>query len=152
MPRMFSAHIAGTFVAISWAMLGMTTSLGAQSDRWVEVGGSENVTVFADRLSIRRNGARVRVWTKWRFATAREIEFYRDKKYRSEKSLDVYNCANRTSATVQTIYYAEADAGGEVVDARSVPEARAGFTDLAPETMGEAIFTFVCRSFARKRR
>lgn len=152
MPRRIKAYQATLCAGISLTLLASAPSLGAQSNRWVMVGEGENVTVFADRVSLRRAGSRVRVWTKWRFATTREIEFFPDKKYRSEKSLDVYNCSDRTSATLQAIYYADEDAGGEVIDSRSVAESRLHFAELAPETVGEAILTFVCQASPKKLR
>jgi hypothetical protein len=139
-------------VAMSMLLALSPRPMAAQSDRWIEVAAGSTTTVFADRVSIRREGARVKVWTKWIFSDERKVEYLVDKTYRSQKSLDIYNCANRTSATLQAIYYAESDASGDVVDSSSWPESRVRFSELAPETVGESILEYVCRASLRRRR
>ena len=93
---------------------------------------------------MRRSGPKVKVWLRWTHTKAVETSGYPKKSYMSEKALAIYHCADRTSATIQVIRYADAETSGEIVETISVPETRAGYRDLAPETIGEKILEYVC--------
>ena len=116
--------------------------------RWAEVGSGNDTTVYVDTQSVRRNGSKVRIWLKWLYTSAPETSGYPKKKYLAEKALDIYNCTERSSATLQIIRYANADASGEVVESLSIPESKIEYRDLAPETIGERILNYVCRPSA----
>ena len=112
--------------------------------RWFEVGGNSETAAFADTQSMRRTGPRVKVWIKWSNSKALETNSYPKKKYLSEKQLSIYDCNDRTSATIQVIRYSAEDAAGDVVESLSFSEGSAQYRDLAPETIGEAILEYVC--------
>jgi hypothetical protein len=139
-------RIAIVLFVMSLFMSSTSSPLHAQSGRWVQIAAGEHTTIFADRLSIRREGARVRIWTKWAFSTEQDISSSANKKYRSQKNLDVYHCGNRTSATLQSISYSGADADGDVVDSTTYPDALARYAEVVPESVGESILLFVCRA------
>lgn len=125
-----------------------TKGCRAIDSRWFEAGGNSETTVYVDTQSMRRNGPKVKVWLKWTHAKPAETSSYPKKAYLSEKQLDIYHCEDRTSATVQAIRYAGADAMGEVVESPSISETSAQFRDLAPETIGESILEYVCTATA----
>ena len=128
------------------AALLLTSSTIAQPSRWVEVGGNDEITAYVDTQSLRRTGPKVKVWLKWVNASPVETDtVYPKKKYMSAKTLNVYHCTDRTLAGIQSIRYANADATGEVVETVSIAEAKAEYTDLAPETIGESILVYVCK-------
>jgi hypothetical protein len=125
----------------------LISSATAQPSRWVEVGGNDEITAYVDTQSLRRNGLKVKVWLKWVNASPVDTDtIYPKKKYMSAKTLNIYHCTDRTLAGIQSIRYANADASGEVVETVSVAEARAEYTDLAPETIGESILVYVCKA------
>ena len=125
---------------------------GVQRDRWVEVGGNDKITAYVDRQSLRREGARVKVWSKWVYTVAKETFDTPKKTYLSTKDFSIYRCDGRTYATLQSIKYASADGSGEVVDTSSYPESKALFDEIAPETIGESILEYVCRATSARRR
>jgi hypothetical protein len=117
----------------------------AAPDRWVEVAAGDNVTVFLDTQSIRRTGSKVKVWLRWVHEKPREVKgSFPVKTFLSSKSLEVYNCAERTAATLQSIKYAEAG-GGEVVESLTGSDTPNQYSELAPETIGEGVLEFVCK-------
>jgi hypothetical protein len=118
----------------------------AQSSRWTEVGGSDQITAYADTQSLRRQGPKVKVWLKWINAAPADTDtVYPKKKYMSAKALSVYHCADRTAVTLQVIRYADAD-GGEVVETLNVSDKPENYSELAPETIGESILNYVCKA------
>lgn len=128
-------------------------SVPAQPSRWVAVGGNEQIKVFVDSQSLRRTGAKVKAWLKWVNSSPVETDtVVPSKTYLSAKTLNVYNCSDRTSAGLQTIRYADADVSGEVVETVAIAETKAFFTELAPETIGESIMMYVCKATASSKK
>ena len=100
---------------------------------------------------MRRNGPKVKVWLKWVNANPVDTDTtYPKKKYLSAKTLNIYHCTDRSVAGLQSIRYANADASGEVVESVTVGEAKAQYSDIAPETIGESILVQVCRPAMKK--
>ena len=63
-------------------------------------------------------GKKVRVWLKWVYASPVDTDkVYPKKTYLSAKSLNVYNCVDRTSVGLQSLRYSDADSIGEIVEA-----------------------------------
>ncbi len=121
----------------------------AQSSRWVEVGGNDEITAYADTQSMRRTGPKVKVWLKWVNASPVETSTVFPKKtFLSEKTLAVYHCSDRSSTTLQVIRYANADFTGEVVESLNGQDTPSSYRDLAPETIGESILNYACKATA----
>lgn len=121
----------------------------AQSSRWVEVGANDEITAYADTQSMRRTGAKVKIWLKWVNASPVETSTVFPKKtFLSEKTLAVYHCTDRSSTTLQVIRYANADFTGEVVESLNGQDTQSAYRDLAPETIGESILNYACKATA----
>lgn len=121
--------------------------VAAQESRWVEVGGNSQITAYVDKISMRRSGAKVKVWLRWENASPVETDTVFPKKtYMSAKTLNVYNCSERSAAGLQAIRYAESNVSGDVVESTSIPETKATFVELAPETIGESIMLYACKA------
>ena len=127
----------------------ISSSCFAQSSRWVEVGGNDDITAYADIQSMRRTGPKVKVWLKWVNASPVETSTVFPKKtFLSEKTLAVYHCIDRSSTTLQVIRYANADFTGEVVESLNGQDTQSAYRDLAPETIGESILNYACKATA----
>jgi len=121
----------------------------AQSPRWVEVGGNDDITAYADTQSMRRTGVKVKVWLKWVNTSPVETSTVFPKKtFLSEKTLAVYHCTDRSSTTLQVIRYANADFTGEVVESLNGQDTPSTYRDIAPETIGEGILNYACKATA----
>jgi hypothetical protein len=140
---MFAQRIARLLLLVVIPMA-LPIRVCAQSSRWVETASSSNMFVFADAKSLRRSGSTVRVWMKWVMKSPEEIQAFPKRTYMVEKSLVVFNCARRTSAVLQSIRYEDVEQT-VLVDTRAFPASPAAFTEVAPETLGEANLEFACR-------
>lgn len=121
-----------------------------QPSRWALAGTGTKTTVYVDTQSLRKAGTVARVWLKWTSTVAMETTRAQPAKtYLSEKTFAIYDCSNRTSATLQVIRYADSDAAGDVVESFSIREPQANFDSVAPESLGEAILKVVCETVSR---
>jgi hypothetical protein len=130
-------------------LLVVTASTGAlaQPSRWVEIGGNDEITAYADVQSMQKIGPKVKVWLKWINALPIETTtIFPRKTFLSEKTLAAYHCVDRTSATLQVIRYANTDATGEVVETLYAQETSSAYRAVAPETIGESILSYACKA------
>lgn len=116
---------------------------GALASNWVTVSQSgTGATIEVDLDSIRSSGGRVKAWTRWSYTTPQEVKHsYPPKTYTSSKDLVVYNCYERSSATIQSTSYSQ---NGEVVDSRSVADVPSAYSEVVPDSVGESILDAVC--------
>lgn len=139
-------------LAMITALCVATLHLPVRAANWVDVGGSDEVTVFVDTESIRRNGTRVKTWLKWKWQNPQVVPgAYPAKTYQSEKQLQVSDCKNGSLAIAQGIRYSDPD-DGDVVDSYSIEERAWKFSEAAPETIGESLIKFACKSSPLKRK
>ena len=132
-------------LAITVALCVAILPLPARAANWVEVGGSDEVTVFVDTDSIRRNGTRVKTWLKWKWQKPQDVPGANPvRTYQFEKQLQVSDCKNGTLAIVQGIRYAGPD-DGDAVDSYTIEERGWKFSEAAPETIGESLVKFACK-------
>ena len=123
----------------------------ASATNWVEIGGNDAVTVKVDKDSMRRIGNRVKTWLKWEWAKPQDVEgTYPTKTYKVEKQLQISDCTNGTLAIAQGIQYA-ADDSGDVANSYIINEKQWRFSEAAPETIGESILQFACKSTAKQK-
>ncbi len=116
--------------------------LMAYSSDWVIISTGSDSVIYGDKQSIRTQGNSVKLWLKWVYDTPQEVEHtYPVKKYTSTKSLDVYNCQDRTSTTLQTVRYSE---DGSVVDSQIWKDLKSAYSEIVPDTIGESILDYVC--------
>ena len=118
----------------------------SHSTKWVSVAGNEEVTVYVDMESIRRTGAKAKTWLKWQWTKPQEVPGkYPTKTYVFEKQLQISDCKQGTLAIAQGIRYADPD-GNDVVDSYASDEKAWKFSEAAPETIGESLIKFACKS------
>lgn len=140
-----------TTLHLSLALL-LSFPLSGVAATWVSVGENAEIEVFVDTDSIRKNGNLVKTWLKWQWTKPSEIpNSYPKKFYQTEKQLQISDCANRTLAVAQGIYYADTN-GTNVVDSYTIEERHWQFSEAAPETIGETLIKFACRSQGAKKK
>lgn len=135
----------------SLSILCLFPSMAEASD-WVEALRTDNVLISIDRNSLRRTGTKVRTWVKWEWAVARESLDGARRKYTASKELSIYNCAERSTHTVQAIRYADNEMQTVVEDV-SVKDVSSSYYEVVPDSIGEALLEFSCneiRGSARK--
>ena len=124
----------------------------AHSANWVSIGGNDEVTVYVDTESMRRTGVTARTWLKWQWTKPQEVPGrYPAKTYLFEKQLQISNCKEGTLAVAQGIRYVDLD-GNEVVDSYALEEKSWKFSEAAPETIGESLVKFACKSNEPRRK
>jgi hypothetical protein len=116
----------------------------AVASDWREIGARAGMSVSLDFESIAPRGKHMRVWLRFDYAQPQKTVTYPVREYLSDKQLWAYDCAEKTLATVQWIYSAEALGNGEVVGSGSVPWDRVQFNDVPPDTLAEHVMRLVC--------
>jgi hypothetical protein len=101
-----------------------------QSDRWVPVGGSSNAHQdYLDRESIQRSGNKVTLWTRRDFVTQQRTAW-------NEIEVD---CSSKRDTILA---YVQDDAG---TISHNIVRPHRGSATIAPGTVEESIYEFVCR-------
>lgn len=129
------------------ACVAITAACNAFGSNWIQVGRSSDgtSTIFVDASSIAFSGGHAKAW----FLNDNMYSLdaptpYSATRYVSNKTLALFDCDQRTSAVTQTVYYDDHNGGGKVVWSWSVPPAKAAYSDVIPDTLGEAMLDSVC--------
>ena len=125
-------------------LLAFAASAPAVAATWIYLIEDTEGTVYTvDIESIAPRGKHKKAWFKTAMKTPQTLSYPPYKNYQSSKMLYHFDCAEKTSALVQSIYYAGKETH-EVVSSQSTDASRAVFTDVAPETIGEVQLNAVC--------
>jgi hypothetical protein len=116
----------------------------AFSAEWLLIEPGQCRRVFVNPESISTKGAYRKAWFRMDYEKDQYLHSDPSKGYRSSKRLMYFNCQDRTVASVQAIFYSEPLGVGALVGSESVDSASATFTDVAPETLGQAMPICVC--------
>lgn len=117
----------------------------ASASNWVEAAVNDNVIVYIDKQSLRRAGQKVKAWVKWEFTKPKELAgTFPKQMYQASKELSIYNCADRTTLTLQATRYTEIEMV-TVVEDISIKDIPSSYYEVAPDTIGEALLEFSCR-------
>ena len=106
---------------------------------WVEVGGNETATTYADSGTIRRSGTTVKMWHLLDYEIARRIEGIRP--YLSIKMLDEYDCAQQRTRTLSILLHAANMGAGEVLGSVNDP---GDWRPVLPDTLVQTLREFAC--------
>lgn len=140
------------FTLVATCLVGGAFPANLLAATWVPVAGNASMAAEVDRDSMRRAGPKVKVWVRWLYQESTDVkDAYPKLTFQSLKSLAIYNCVDKTNINLQEVFYADRD-GGEVVKTNVVPETTAGYDEVVPDSMGEAILRFACDETARKRK
>jgi len=120
----------------------------AAAERWVAVTQTDKVSVYTDTQSLTVKDGIVHVWEKWEYVADRPgIAATGHRPYRSVRFFTYYNCVERASAEMQSVYY---DASGEVVGKVTEDPRYAPLTYVVPGLVSESTLNFVCKPRAPK--
>src|SRR5512134_566022 len=81
-------------------------SAAAPTERWTLVTRNERVALYVDTRSIATKDGVVRAWEKWEYASDRPGNDKTGRRpYRTARFLTHYDCRERASAEVQSVFY-----------------------------------------------
>lgn len=130
----------------------LTTCLlpaAAAPERWVLVTRNDRVAIYVDTGSIATKDGVLRAWEKWEYASDRPGNDRTGRRpYRTARFLTHYDCRERASAEVQSVFY---DASGEVVGKVSEDPKTVRLTYVVPGLLSEAALNFVCKPRTQKK-
>jgi len=109
------------------------------------------VEIDSDSIVPAGNGV-IKAWIMHSFDEARTSKTYPAFQYKSTLQLDVFNCVERTSDTLQEVYYSEANRQGDVIKSNSYSRKGLDFVDVVPGSVGEGQLEFACNVFKRKQK
>ncbi|MCA8326193.1 surface-adhesin E family protein [Burkholderia cepacia] len=119
---------------------------------WAPIADGLIPQIYVDTASIRHEGKYTKGWflSTYLEPQKNQAPTYTAtgtliKPYLSEKSLLVADCAARTSTTLQLWRYSGERGTGEVVESQTVKMYPQNFTDVVPDTIGEAMLNRLCR-------
>lgn len=117
----------------------------AQASNWQLVSSTKGMKVYIDSESISRNGSYQKAWLIYTHDTDQAGDVSTSfKTYKSSKTLEYFSCAERQNTSTQAIYYADENAQGSTIGIYNLPIAKATFSEVAPDTVGEVVLKFVC--------
>ncbi|MCA8203743.1 hypothetical protein LGM71_22080 [Burkholderia sp. AU33545] len=131
------------------ACISLATAFNAIASNWIEIGRSSDgtATVSLDAVSMAFSGSHAKAWFLQDNMYSLDVPgSYAGTRYVSDKALVLFDCEQRTSAAAQTVYYDDHNGSGKVVWSWSTPPAKAMYSDVVPDTLGEAMLESVCAS------
>jgi hypothetical protein len=145
------ANLMKTALVGAALMLAAAASTASAAD-WKAIGGNKGLTVYLDSTSVHFSSGRAKAWFLYDYGDNHAIpNSYPEKTAMSSKELDLFNCDEGTSATVQIVYLAHAMGAGDVVESVSIPPATASYADVVPDSIGETMLQEVCKLQPGKR-
>ena len=117
-------------------LLLVSTSVFAE---WTKVGGTDDMTSYADFGTIKRKGNKVKMWGLHDFKTVQKFENYR---YLSSLTRFEYDCEEETVRHLDFHWYSSNMGQGEIVVSSTniKNEARS----IIPESIDETLFKIAC--------
>jgi hypothetical protein len=122
-------------IFVSFLLLIVANSASAD---WVKVGEDDGAVVYVDPATLQKAGDVRRVWT------LSDVKLPRSDDVASFRTLDDFNCKERSRRTVFRVTYAGRMATGKVIDSGTPILFR--FEKVLPFTPGGWQFEFVCRA------
>lgn len=124
-------------------LLCILNSTNINAANWKVTGQSDNLVMEVDLASIGnlKNGQK-KAWKSYLFVEPQTL-IGTSQNYQKVLLLSYYNCAERTSATTQEVYY-DAIEGGKVIYSISNQIQRVEFNDVVPGSFDERALETVC--------
>jgi len=121
----------------------------AAPERWALVTQTDNVAIYIDTRSITLKDGVARAWEKWEYAADRPgTDATGHRAYRSARFLTHYDCRERASVEMQSVFY---DAAGEVVGKITEDPKTTRLTYVVPGLLSESALNFVCKAKVQKK-
>jgi hypothetical protein len=125
---------------ILYVFLMMTCSVSWAG--WELIGGTSGYASFVDRATIRKKGAFVEMWSMENYFETQVNTS--GKTYRSDKSLQSYDCNERASAVISLVHYSAEDGTGEVVYSGTRKKSEINHEPIVPGSLGEVNWKIAC--------
>jgi len=106
---------------------------------WVEVGGNETATTYADPTTIRKAGNMVKMWQLIDYTKARGIEGI--KPYLSAKAQHEYDCKQERTRTLSISLHSGNMGEGDVLGTSTDT---GKWRPVSPDTLVETLLGFAC--------
>ncbi|MBI3527215.1 MAG: hypothetical protein HY067_04530 [Betaproteobacteria bacterium] len=119
-------------------MLLLVVSGGAAAE-WVQVGGNESSTSYADPATIRKTGDMVKMWNLLDFKTAQARPY--GTPYLSQKTQQEYDCKEGRARIIDLLRYSENMGTGEITSSESDS---GKWEPVPPGTVSEALWELAC--------
>jgi hypothetical protein len=110
--------------------------------RWVLLGSDKDSVTYVDPRTIRKDGARVKMWSMFDYKTVKSGD---GKFFRSYKAQYEYDCKQEQVRMLYFSVHAEAMGGGGLV---ASARASANWLPIAPQSTGEIQMKFACERWA----
>lgn len=117
------------------------------AQNWTRAFDGREFSIDVDAASIRL-GYPVEAWSLWNWSSSQSIEgtgLIWKTKFRSQKRLYWYHCADGASTLRQLIYYSKRDGAGDVVSSASWEQLAESYSSASPGSAGRSVLDFVCR-------
>lgn len=111
---------------------------------WMFVGGNDENEMYLDIASVRPQGKYMKAWSHWKAKTDQFTTTYPPLRYRSAKSLDLYDCQERRLGGIQEVLYEDMEGVGKIAHQSSWADSQAQFRDPIPGSLGETLLNTVC--------
>lgn len=118
-------------------------SIVAQAQTWVNLGASEEGTMYLDASSIRTQGAYFKAWNRWVSARPIPVQGSPKQYYSVIQTLSYYDCKSGTVADKQILLYLNVYANSPFYTHFN-DEAQLRFDDPVPGTFGQSLVERVC--------
>jgi hypothetical protein len=113
------------------------------AERWVTVAQTDKVIVSIDAQSLAVRDGVLRAWEKWEYTADRPgTNATGHRPYRSARFLTHYDCGERASAEMQSVFY---DASGEVVGKVTEDPRNTRLSYVVPGLLSESTLNFACK-------
>lgn len=101
-----------------------------------------NMDVYINARTITKSGHIYRAWDLKNYIEDQKLDD--GKKYKSIKTLQLFNCQERSMATVSVSYHENQIGRGNVVENHNFTDGKI-FTYASPESIGDEMLKYVCR-------
>ena len=122
----------------------------AQAADWKLVNKTDTVAAYFDEQGIARTQNKIKLWALWDYASTQKIDGAPQKEYLSLKELSYYDCAERTRAAVQAVFYPGAFGMGESIETTVRDPSKVLFVDVVPDSLGEFMLNRACAMARQK--
>lgn len=116
-------------------------SSAVQAAAWVEIAKGPDSVLSIDLSSFALHDGMAMIWRKLEFSSPHTLNGTLFQ-FRSEKNLSILNCAAKTVANKEEVFY---DMNGNVITAFTIPNNHLFFSEIAPDSVAEIEYNFVCR-------
>jgi len=106
---------------------------------WVEVDSNEKFIAYADPITIRKSGNKVKMWGLMDYNSVNEGAGY---KYLSSKAQNEFDCKEEQRRTLYFSWHSENMGGGDVVYIGDEPTKN--WSPVAPGSVGKNLWKFAC--------